>query len=459
MEGFAALDGNRNSETACASRGDEGCSIDLHFSILGEVCACLDVNVIVTIGTHDLRAERIAWRSGRIEVPIVFGCMLLDIRAERRSNPVGHCLELSRKEKGRREPPLGCRVAVEQTPREQRIVIREFAHEADELRNRVLIDRHEAVTRKQLVEIAVRIVPEAHAIGIKAISGVGWHVGADTTIKDDFSTLAAADILQRREAKLCKPAFLGNTLDSRGCGVVCLVVLWRHKQQIGMALAARALRHDAIEERTNSVLVDLRADIRESSLGIKRTGTPFRHVWTANAAVGALIRQDRNSSIQAGDSLAAVCGAVAVQSCVHHVGHGAFCYFQIAFHRIEKLVFSLVIQDFFTGKGDRHSGHLWREVSIIEQFNGLVRQDIKAVVPLAVHLIDLKALTNARTGIRLPEPLALEHGKECVAVRNEVLIALRAVLKSHRKNLTVMVDLCNRSHGRFFLYLTLRRAF
>lgn len=118
-----------------------------------------------------------------------------------------------------------------------------------------------------------------------------------------------------------------------------------------MALAARALRHDAIEERTNGILVHLRTDISECRLGIERTGTPLGDLCTVDTAIRALIRQDRNSRIQASNRLAAIRGAVAMQRGVHHVGHGAFSHLQIAFHRIEKLVFTLVIQDFLTGKG------------------------------------------------------------------------------------------------------------
>ena len=124
--------------------------------------------------------------------------------------------------------------------------MRELAHPANELGYRVLIDRHLAFALEDAVEVSAGVIAQPQAVGVQAVGRVGWHIGADTAFQHDGAALAAANILKRREAKLAKRA-AGLPLDGDRRGVVGLVVLRRHQEQIGVVLAARLRRHYPIE--------------------------------------------------------------------------------------------------------------------------------------------------------------------------------------------------------------------
>src|SRR4249920_635382 len=89
-------------------------------------------------------------------------------------------------------PPKLCgRVAVVETPVEERVDLRQLTHPANELRDGVLVDGHLALAVEQIVEVSVRVIPQPEAVGVQPKGGVCWHVGANAAVEHDLGALAA----------------------------------------------------------------------------------------------------------------------------------------------------------------------------------------------------------------------------------------------------------------------------
>ena len=129
----------------------------------------------------------------------------------------------------------------------KRIRHRQVSEEADVLNDRVLVDRH--LLAAKLHKVTIRVVPELQGRRVNEVGHVRWHGRANTAFKNHINRLAAAVILQRREAKLAKAVFVVDALDSRGGCRIGDVMLSRAPNQVRTLLATAALDHDLIEER------------------------------------------------------------------------------------------------------------------------------------------------------------------------------------------------------------------
>ena len=210
-----------------------------------------------------------------------------------------------------------------------------------------------------------------------------------------------------------------------------------HQQQIGVAATARAGRHDLVEERTDRGRSDAGADASVIRVHVERVRTPDGIIDAADAAIGAGVGDDGDRDREAVDRLAAIGGAVAVKRGIHGVHQRALGGVEIGLHHVEDLAFALIVEDFFQSQRDRNRDHLGREVGVVEQLDGSVVQEIEAVVPLRIGLIDLERFTDAGTRVRFPVALALEGGEQRVVVGHEVLIARSTFLQGHRKHLLI----------------------
>ena len=83
-------------------------------------------------------------------------------------------------------------------------VMRQLPHPANELGDRVLIDRHLAFTLEHAVEVTAGVIAQPQTVGVQAVGRVGRHVGTNAAVQHDGRPLAAADIFQRREAQACR---------------------------------------------------------------------------------------------------------------------------------------------------------------------------------------------------------------------------------------------------------------
>ena len=113
----------------------------------------------------------------------------------------------------------------------------------------ILVDRH--LLSAEALEIAVRVVAELQGRHVHEVGHIGRHGRTDAAFKHDVHRLAGAVELQRREAELAEPVLVVDALDGDRGGVVGLIVLRRSADQVRAFLAARAVDHGVLVERTN----------------------------------------------------------------------------------------------------------------------------------------------------------------------------------------------------------------